>query len=400
MAQDSPPYDCIVVGKGLIGSAAAKYLKYSFERVAIIGPDEPIHDLNLAEVFASHYDQSRVQRVIGVDPVWTRLNQQSAAHYSKLETESGIQFHHPVGCLYVSPQGKDDYLKKLPEQANQFRLPYQFFESADLIHKAFPDYTFPMGAFGMLEPAPSGHINPLQLIKAQLTMFKSCGGEIFKNTVISVDSANNLNKIKTSEGHEFSSSKVLITAGAFSNFNGLLPRPLDLEMESETVLLAQVSEEEAQRLSHLPSLLYELDTGEVEGIYLVRPVQYPDGQYYLKMGSNMSTDITFTQLTEIQDWFRHGDTLTNEKILRHVLHQIMPDLKTIGFKTKKCIVSRTRHNHCYIGNTDKKNLYVAAGGNGYSAMCSDALGEIAAHFTVHDNMPLDYSTKSFEPLFI
>lgn len=400
MTQHSLPYDCIVIGKGLIGSAAAKYLKKSFERVAIIGPDEPLHDLNTAQVFASHYDQSRVQRVIGVDTIWTKLNQQSAARYSQLEKESGIQFHYPTGCLYVSPHGKDDYLKKLPEQANQFRLPYQFFETADLIHKALPDYTFPAGAFGMLEPAPSGHINPMQLILAQLEVFKNKGGEIFMDTVVSIEAVNNTFKIKTNEKHEFTSTKVLVTAGAFSNFNNLLPRPLDLEMESETVLLAQVSKEEAQRLSKLPSLLYELDTGEVEGIYLVRPVQYPDGEFYLKMGCNLSTDITFTQLEEIQNWFRFGDTTTNEKILREALHRIMPDLKTIGYKTKKCIVSRTKHKHCYIGHTSQKNLFVAAGGNGYSAMCSDALGEIATHFTIHEDVPSGYSAKSFEPVII
>ncbi|GAB1444933.1 FAD-binding oxidoreductase [Flammeovirgaceae bacterium] len=400
MTQHSLPYDCIIIGKGLIGSAAAKYLKNSYERVAIIGPDEPLHDLNTAQVFASHYDQARVQRVIGVDPVWTRLNQQSAAHYPQLEKESDIPFHYPVGCLYVSPHGKDDYLKKLPEQANQLRLPYQFFENADLIHKALPHYTFPTGAFGMLEPAPSGHINPMQLILAQLKVFKNREGEIFKDTVLNINSTSSIYKIKTEKGLEFSSSKVLVTAGAFSNFNGLLPRPLDLEMESETVLLAQVSEEEAQRLANLPSLLYELDTDEVEGIYLVRPVKYPDGQFYLKMGCNLSTDITFTQLEEIQHWFRYGNTDTNEKMLRKALHYIMPDLKTIGYKTKKCIISRTKHKHCYIGDADQRNLYVAAGGNGYSAMCSDALGSIAAYFTKHNDVPFPYSAKSFEPVFI
>ncbi len=393
-------FDCIVIGKGLIGSAAAKYLKDSFERVAIIGPDEPLHDLNSARVFASHYDQARVQRVMGVDPIWTRLNQQSAARYARLEKESGLSFHYPVGCLYVSPHGKDEYLKKLPEQANQFRLPYQFFENADLIHKAFSDYTFPPNSFGMLEPAPSGHINPMQLILAQLAVFTNGGGEVFKDTVLNIDSTDNIFKIKTENGLEFSSSKVLVTAGAFSNFNNLLPRPLDLELESETVLLALVSEEEAQRLSNLPSLLYELDTSEVEGIYLVRPVQYPDGQYYLKMGCNLSTDITFTRLEEIQDWFRKGDSASNEKVLIYALHTIMPTLKTTGYTTKKCIVSRTKHGHCYIGPTTQKNLYVAAGGNGYSAMCSDALGQVAAHYALHENVPPEYSAKSFEPIVI
>lgn len=399
MKTSARPYDCIIIGKGLIGSAAAKYLKKTFEQVAIIGPDEPVHQLDKAQVFASHYDQSRVQRVIGVDPVWTLLNKQSAAQYAKLEKESGIHFHSAEGCLYVSPNGKDAYINNLPEQANQFRLPYQFFESGDLIHKALPDFTFPTPSFGMMEPAPSGHINPHQLIDAQLTVFKNNGGVIFNDTVMKTGYKNNLYHIQTESGLELNAKRVLVTAGAFSNFFGLLPRPLELELESETVLLAQVSKEEAKRLSKLPSLLYELETSEVEGIYLVQPVQYPDGQFYLKMGCNLATDISFETLEQIQKWFRYGDSDSNMEILRKTLHTIMPNLQTMGYKTKKCIVSRTAHGHCYIGSTGQENLFVAAGGNGYSAMCSDASGQVAAHYVIHGDVPSGYSAKSFEPVF-
>src|SRR5665647_3105196 len=96
-------FDCIVIGKGLIGSAAAKYLSYSKKNVAVIGPDEH-PDVNKAIVFSSHYDQGRVQRIIGVDPVWTLLNLQSANQYKFIEEESGISFHSKVGCLYVNPE--------------------------------------------------------------------------------------------------------------------------------------------------------------------------------------------------------------------------------------------------------------------------------------------------------
>lgn len=393
-------FDCIVIGKGLIGSAAAKYLKKTLEHVAIIGPDEPHHNLEKAQVFASHYDQSRVQRIIGVDPVWTQLNKQSVVHYPKLEMESGISFHSHEGCLYVSPYGKDGYLKNVPDQAHQFRVPYQFFENEGYIHKAFQDYIFPSGSFGMLEPAPAGHINPLQLIKAQLKVFQNNGGKIYNDTVVELTHHNNVFRVNTDTGQTLSAKKVLVTAGAFTNFFGLLPHPLDMELESETVLLAEVSEDEAKRLSHLPSLLYELDTEAVEGIYLVQPVVYPNGKYYLKMGCNLSTDIPFQNLNQIQEWFRNGDSASNEKVLRDALHTIMPTLKAIDFTTKKCIVSRTKHGQCYIGPTTQEHLYVAAGGNGYSAMCSDALGEIAAHFAKHNDVPTDYSAKSFEPIFI
>ena len=114
-------FDCIVIGKGLIGSAAARYLSLSLKAVAIVGPDEH-PDLKKAIVFSSHYDQARVQRIIGADPVWTLLNLQSSRQYDFLEKESKISFHSKVGCLYVNPEGTDQYLEQTENQANQFGL--------------------------------------------------------------------------------------------------------------------------------------------------------------------------------------------------------------------------------------------------------------------------------------
>ena len=74
-------FDVIVIGKGLVGSAATKYLSASQKNVALIGPDEPA-DYNNAIVFASHYDQARVQRLIGKDEAWTKLNIDSAKQYA------------------------------------------------------------------------------------------------------------------------------------------------------------------------------------------------------------------------------------------------------------------------------------------------------------------------------
>uniref|UniRef100_UPI0021188FBB hypothetical protein n=1 Tax=Pantoea sp. Ft+CA_17 TaxID=2929508 RepID=UPI0021188FBB len=72
----------------------------------------------------------------------------------------------------------------------------------------------------------------------------------------------------------------------------------------ETTILAKVSPEEAFRLVNLPALLYKINQPEIQDIYLVRPIQYPDGNFYLKMGANIPDDICFNNLTEIQKWFK------------------------------------------------------------------------------------------------
>ncbi len=176
---------------------------------------------------------------------------------------------------------------------------------------AVDEYLFPPASVGLLEASPSGHINPFKLIEAQESVFVKNGGTSINQTVIGIKREPDGYKVQTNAGTTFNANRVLVSAGAFSNFNTLIPRPLKLELESETVLLAQVSEEEASRLQRLPSLLYEINEPEIEGIYLVRPLPYPDGNYYLKMGSNLPSDIRFHSLEAIQEWFRTGDSEAN-----------------------------------------------------------------------------------------
>ncbi|MEO7961277.1 MAG: hypothetical protein ABIR19_07015 [Ginsengibacter sp.] len=45
-------------------------------------------------------------------------------------------------------------------------------------------------------------------------------------------------------------------------------------------------------------------------------------------------------------------------------------------------------------------MYVAAGGNGYSAMCSDALGSIAAHAVINGSFPDGFNESDFKPISV
>lgn len=391
-------FECVVIGKGLVGSAAARHLQTLVSNVAVIGPDEPTN-YNTASVFASHYDQGRVQRIIGVDPVWTLLNQRSVIRYPMLEKESGIQFHTPVGCLYVSHDGKDEYANNVPDQAQKFNTGYQFLNSGDEIHENLPAYNFPNQAFGVLENGPAGYINPMRLVQAQLALFNKQGGVTLTDTVRSVRKSGLTYEIETEFGESLKTNRVLVTAGAFSNFHNLIPQPLDLFMKSETVLLAQLGAAEVLRLKNLPALLYEIDNGSVEGVYAVPPVIYPDGNIHFKIGCNLPKDIVFNELAEIQEWFCHGNSDANIPAIHEALHSIMPDLKVEKFKSKRCLISRTKTKKAYIGKADDHQLFVAAGGNGYTAMCSEATGEIAAHFTVYGAASDGFDIKDFAPVF-
>ncbi|MDZ4713947.1 MAG: FAD-dependent oxidoreductase [Cytophagales bacterium] len=386
-------FEYLVVGKGLIGAAAAKYLSTTGHGpVALVGPDEPV-DYSSASVFASHYDSTRVQRRVGKDAVWTRLNEESLAQYLALEEESGMHFQSQEGCLYVCPEGMDSYLKSYSSLARDFKPQPRLINGVDLA-RDFPLYSFPSTARAVFETAPSGHINPRLLVMAQLAVFEKKGGSVFRETIAKVGRRNGFFEIQSEEGKMWRAKNVLVAAGSFSNFFGLLPRKFKTILKSETVLLARVSKAEAARLEQLPSLLYEIVEKEFDGVYMVRPVQYPDGHFYLKMGSNLSSDIFFGSLAEIQAWFKTGNSDGNKNQLSSILKSILPSVRTEGLHTKGCIITRTPEGRPYIDRIDE-GLFVATGGNGFAAMCSDALGKAAATLVLTGRLPEGYPRDAF-----
>lgn len=391
-------YEVLIVGKGLIGSAVARHLSYSVGNLAIVGPDEP-QDYNLSVVYASHYDSGRVQRLIGQTDAMTQLNLASVRQYATLQKESGILFHKGAGCLYVNPLGNDAYLDQVNERAGHFGLEATMYDAGKKLADSFREFHFPASAKGMYEPAPSGYISPPQLIKAQLHVFEKNEGVILRETVNGIFYRKGFAEVTTVEGNSYRAAKVVLAAGAFTNFSNLLEQPLDVVIKSETVLLAKVSREEARRLSSMPSLLYELDNGEVEGVYATPPIQYPDGNYYLKMGCNLPEDIFFgSDLREIQNWFRHGDSKASEaKMMKH-LKEIMPHLQVEGGTTKRCILPRTQHHkNPYIGKIHERLFLTAP--NGWSAMCADGIGKVMASLVTHGVFPAEYAAADFQPFF-
>ena len=66
-----------------------------------------------------------------------------------------------------------------------------------------------------------------------------------------------------------------------------------------------------------------------------------------------------------------------------------PDVPFLGFRTKRCILSRTLGRRPYLGPISA-GVIVAMGCNGYSAMACDAQGRIAATLALTGDVPDGY----------
>lgn len=369
-----------IIGAGLIGTAAAKYLAQAGYEVTLIGPAEP-EPGQQAHVYASHYDQARVQRQIGFDRRWTDFHLKTAEAYQQLQRETGIPLFHPVGCLYVCPDGPDEYLETARAEAQHHRVRHSWYESADALQQAFPLFKFLDQAVGYYEPAPSGHLNPRAVVRAQLQAFKAAGGQYINDVVTGLDGKTG--HINLLSGSAVRAQQILLAPGSFVNFNNLLPKPLDILVKGETIILARLSGQALARWQHAPTLLYEIVREDHDGIYFLPPVQYPDGHWYAKIGMNMPSDQYFTTLAEARHWFEQGDSASQHQQLKDAFLAFAPTLDADGWQTKRCIITRTKNRIPYLDKVDER-LFVATACNGYSAMSADAIGQRAAQMLIEN----------------
>jgi len=389
-------FDYAVVGRGLIGAAATKYLSEAGARVVCIGPDEPERPQTHRGVFASHYDQGRLTRQFDRDVVYSKLAGRSIDAYPKIAAAGRTPFHMPVGLLVAeSPQLPAGHPDSPLHTARTLGRRFDLYDVGDRSWmKAFPALMFPESYRILHEPAPAGYINPRRMLKAQLTIATDEGASIVPETVVRVRRDHGSVVVETDSGNRYETKATLVAAGAFTNYHDLVPRKLSFQPETESIVLARVSESDARQLARAPTVIYSLEDMEVSGVYVTPPILYPDGNHYIKIGANTIYDTEPSSLDAIGAWFRSGDSDRCKDALARVLRSMWPQVDFLSFHTTRCIICRTPNGYPIVDEVED-GLFVAAGGNGGAAKSADAIGRLAAGLMQHVDWPDELPREVF-----
>ncbi|WP_407494467.1 NAD(P)/FAD-dependent oxidoreductase [Pseudooceanicola sp. MF1-13] len=368
-----------VIGAGLIGSAAARHLATQGAEVTLIGPDEPADKTTHTGPFASHYDEGRITRGLDPSPFWSRVSRASIARYAQIEAASGIRFYSPVGCMMAgtsdSRQAAD-----MEQIAARDGIPCTRLDRAQLAHR-FSFFDFPDDTIGLLETKDAGHISPRRLVSAQIKLAKANGAQHIAEAVMDYNDTDQGVSVRTAT-QTLKFDRILLATGGFSN--PFLGDQLSLTIYGRTVVLFEVSEAEAKRLSTMPSLIY-LEPPENHP-YLLPPIRYPDGRYYLKMGGPTEDPVLSTK-AELTEWFQSpGDTKAGTEI-EAMLRARMPDLQIDAVSTMSCVTSYTPNELPYLRSLSPR-VFTATGGCGRAAKNSDELGRLGAGLLTDTPLPV------------
>ncbi|MBY3156936.1 FAD-dependent oxidoreductase [Rhizobium laguerreae] len=383
----------IVIGRGMMGAAAAKYLARQTDGVAVIGPDEPDDRKTHQGVFASHYDEGRITRTIDPDRNWALLANRSIDRYGEIAGDSGIDFYREVGCVVVAPTG-GDYIEKTRRAAVSLGVETSLLDEQGL-KAAFPFFAFPDGGAGVFEARGAGHISPRKLVKAQSLLAEKAGATVIRDHVVSIRSEGGSAVVETSGGLSYRAEKVLLAAGGFSIAENLLPQLVAMTVYARTVTLFEVSDADAARLAAMPSLILRAPGID---IYLLPPIRYPDGKFYLKIGGDPD-DLALRDDTEMRAWFKTEGRDMVRAHLKRIVEGLVPDMVPLSISTAACVVSHTESGYPMIGYSSSPEIAVLTGCAGTSAKSSDEIGRLGAELLLSGGISGQGYSTDFTPQF-
>lgn len=388
-------FDVIVVGAGMMGSAAARHLALNGVKVALVGPDEPACKPDHAGVFASHYDAARITRKIDSRQNWARFSQAAIARYGDIAAQGGQDFFAPVGAIIAGPEvgAGSDFIQSAQRNAQMDNVPHTALRG-QVLRDRFPYFTFPEGILALHEPDTSGWIDPRAHVAAEVFAAKERGVTVHQTEVMRlVETAKGV-QAHCMDGQVINAAKAVVACGAFSKAEGLLPNPLPLKVYGRTIAFFELDDAEAARLADMPSVVY-LPPDQVTDPYILPPVRYPDGKTYIKIGGD-PVDRELTDGAAMKDWFRTDGDADVGLFLEKLLCDLMPDLRYRRMTTGSCATCFTPHGNPLIYHQTDRLMALTAG-NGAGAKCADELGRLGALVATGGTIPADIYDGVFTP---
>lgn len=373
-------FEFVVVGKGLMGSAAARHLAEAGREVALIGPDEPIDRTAHSGVFGSHYDSGRIVRVLDRDPLWATLAQSAIARFREQEAATRVPFFSEVGVLFVAPADAavSDYLPALEKTAASVHALYERVGVIDLTGFV-RGASFRSGCAGLFQRRHAGHIDPRQHLLANITAIRQWGGNVRNDRVLRIETTPEA-VLLHAEKETLRARQVIVATGAYTNAMQYPGRRLHLWAETWSVLLARVEGEEIAALRAMPCVLYKPAAPE-EHAYVLPPIRYPDGGWYLKIGWPFSHE-RLVDLTHLTRWFQAPVPEEMQTHLARLLRALFPDIRFASLHCEPCCTTHTPSGYPYIDFADNHRIIWLVGCNGYAGKSADELGRLAARLVL------------------
>ena len=385
-------FDIAVIGRGMMGTSAAKYLAKSGASVIVIGPGEPKNKSLHKGVFGSHYDSGRITRILDKNPYYAKISKVSVKRFREIETISGINFYKNVGLITVS--GIHSYLDQLKDCAIRHNLNHTILDH-EALALTFPYFRFQEGMTGIYEEFTAGHIDPRKFISAQGELIKFFGGKVIEETVTKIKKSNGYYSLYTDKNNQINCEKILLATGPFANHLGLIPKFVSIKIIEHTVVFGEINNSTAKILNKMPSIIYRKTEDIFGSVYILPPIKYPDGRLFLKIGQS-SGNVMNNPEKNLIPWFQSNGNKEIAEWLLSELKTVLPKIKFLSTHSESCVTTKSSSGYQFIDKFDNTEIYSCLVGDGQAAKSADEIGRISANKILYGNVPKEYEGINFK----
>lgn len=372
-------FDCIVVGIGSMGSAAAYYLAKEGYRVLGIDQFLPPHE------FGSHAGQSRIIRKAYFEhPDYVPLLKRSYELWKDFEATTGNQFYYETGIVYFG-DAQHATMKGVRESAARYDVQVDAYADKRSARE-FPQFNVPTSFQVLVEPG-AGFIRPEFAIENYLSEAKKEGATLHTNEkVLSWKSNPNGVTVHTSNA-SYTANKLILTGGSW--MKSLVPQlQRKLTVTRQTLAWISPKKPELFALGNFPCWFIEdPELGMFYG-FPVLPFEKFGGPIGLKIASHRPGDVVDPDRVDRK-------TLPEEeRAIKSILGQYLPDAGDEIISLKTCLYTYSPDENFIIDILPDTNgrVVVAAGFSGHGFKFVPVVGEVLKELVIRgkSSQPIEF----------
>lgn len=365
-------YDVIVIGVGAMGSATIYEL--TNQGLSVLGIEQD----NIPNDIGSSHGITRIIRLAYYEHTsYVPLLRKAYKLWRDLEKRTGKRILVTTGSIDASREG-DEVFRGSKYSCDIHNLEHEVWDSREISDR-FPGYQLPNDVIGLYQPE-GGILLPEECIVAYVNVALELGAEIHgREQVISWSPKGDGVTVKTNKS-EYSSKKLVITAGAWTS--KLIPELKELAIPERQVLAwFHPRRPELFTPSTFPVMNILVDEGRYYGFPAYGIPGFKVGRYHHR-GENVDPD-TMERNPDNED----------EILLRSFTDRYFPDASGPTVALKTCMFTNSPDEHFILDfHPEWPQVCIAAGFSGHGFKFASVVGEIMSELVCdgrsHHNLDL------------
>lgn len=369
----SPANDVIVVGLGVMGSAAAAHLATRGVRVLGLDAYHPPH------TEGSSHGKSRVFRAAYFEaPEYVPLVRRAMTLWRELEEQSGQSLITITGGLcFGAPDTR--LVAGTLASARTYGLRYDYLD-AEEVNRRFPAFTLSPEQYAVYEP-DAGMLAPEPCVAAYLDLARAHGASLHMDEPVRRWEPDGEGVRVTTDHGSYQAARLIIAGGAWA---GDLLAELGLPLTVWRILHVHFEPDDEARfgLGRCPWAIWQVP----EGIYASFTALPGHG---VKFGRHDIGEVTTPQ--EIRRSVNSAEVAS----LRQQLNRFLPGAGGPVLDTMTCMYTVTPDRHFVIDRyPDAPQVTLACGFSGHGFKFASVVGEIVADLALDGETGHDISLFS------